>query len=168
MLANTLAASTRRPLTIAVVLAFLAAMAFTAVGATMTAAPAQALCSGSSPATGTWHNIDSNTRSVKRVDVDWGCADQALCDESGCVYPAGTTRVFGSCTPTDCDWGTRRNYAEKDGWRSAKYTYSWATKHVWVKPYSYYGKTYLRVWVHTDFTPADGRKDYTTDEWMLK
>lgn len=41
-------------------------------------------------------------------------------------------------------------------------------KSVWVKPYQYYGKTYLRVWVHTDFTPADGRQDYTTDVWMLK
>jgi hypothetical protein len=32
----------------------------------------------------------------------------------------------------------------------------------------YHGRTYLRVWVKTDFTAADGREDYITDVWMLK
>lgn len=41
-------------------------------------------------------------------------------------------------------------------------------KHVWINPYSFHGRTYLRVWFHTDFTPADGRKDYTTGAWMMK
>jgi hypothetical protein len=39
---------------------------------------------------------------------------------------------------------------------------------VWAKTYQYWGQTYLRVWVHNDFTPADGRADYTTDQWFLK
>lgn len=37
-----------------------------------------------------------------------------------------------------------------------------------MKTYPRYGRTYLRVYVFTDFTPADGRKDYSSDEWMLK
>jgi hypothetical protein len=169
MFMNTLRHRTGRSATAALIATMLAAFAFVFIGSTLTAAPAHALCSGSSPATGTWNNIDPNTRSVTKVVLDWGCADQALCDTSGhCVYPAGTIRVFGKCHPTDCDWGTRRTYAENGGWERATYTYSWATKSVWVRPYQYYGRTYLRVWVHTDFTPADGRQDYTTDEWMLK
>jgi hypothetical protein len=169
MLMNTLRQRTGRSATAALIVMMLAALAFVFVGSTLTAAPAHALCSGSSPATGTWKNIDPSTRSVTKVVLDWGCADQALCDTSGhCVYPAGTIRVFGKCHPTDCVWGSRRTYAEKGGWESATYKYSWATMSVWVRPYQYYGRTYLRVWVHTDFTPADGRQDYTTDEWMLK
>jgi hypothetical protein len=39
---------------------------------------------------------------------------------------------------------------------------------VWVKTYVYSGITYLRVYVWTDFTAADGRTDYAIDEWMLK
>lgn len=147
----------------------LPALAFAAVGTTLAAAPAHALCSGTSPATGTWHNIDPNTNSITRVVVDWGCADQALCPVGGsCVYPAGSIRTFGRCHPTDCDWGTRTTYAESGGWERARYSHSWATKDVWIKPYSYYGRTYLRVWVNTDFTAADGRQDYVTDVWMLK
>ena len=64
--------------------------------------------------------------------------------------------------------GGRRTYAENGGWESATYKYSWATKNVGVKPYQYSGRTYLRVRVHTDFTPADGRQNYTTDVWVLK
>ena len=149
MVMNTLRQRTGRSATAVLIATLLAACAFVFVGSTLTAAPAHALCSGSSQANGTWKNIDANTNSVTKVVLDWGCADQALCDTSGhCVYPAGSIRVFGKCHPT--------------------YKYSWATKSVWVKPYQYYGKTYLRVWVHTDFTPADGRQDYTTDVWMLK
>jgi hypothetical protein len=142
--------------------------AFAAVG-TLTASPAHALCSGTNPANGSWHNIDPNTNSITRVDVQWGCADQVLCPVGGACYsPVGSIRVFGRCHPTDCDWGTRTTYAENDGWARARYDNSWATKHVWIKTYSYYGQTYLRVWVNTDFTPADGRQDYITDVWMLK
>jgi hypothetical protein len=142
---------------------------FAVIVTTFTAAPAQALCSGTSPATGSWHNIDPNTNSVTRVELDWGCADHEVCDTSGnCSSPAGTIRVFGRCHPSDCDWGSRTTYAMDGGWEKATYRYDWATKYVWVRPYQYYGRTYLRVWVNTDFTAADGRQDYITDVWMLK
>jgi len=151
------------------ILSMAAALSLTAVtslglataGTTLAAEPAYALCSGTSPATGDWHNIDPNTRSITRAIVDWGCPDQP-------GLAAGYVRLFGKCHPTDCDWGVRRTYAENGGWESATYRYSWSTKYVWIRPYSFHGLTYLRVWVHTDFTPADGRTDYTTDEWMLK
>ena len=53
-------------------------------------------------------------------------------------------------------------------WQRATYAFGFKTSYVWVKNYSYYGRTYLRVWVYNDFAPSDGRADYTTDEWFLK
>ncbi|HEX8510395.1 MAG TPA: hypothetical protein VF635_12985 [Propionibacteriaceae bacterium] len=121
--------------------------------------------------TGNWHNINSSTRALTRVVVNFQCGDQRLCDENGnCTGGESyfTVRPFGACTPTACDWGTRRAQPMKDGWQRATYTHSWSTKHVWVKTYTYSGKLYLRVYTWTDFTAADGRTDYKTDEWMLK
>ncbi len=137
---------------------------------TVNAAPAQALCS-SSPMVGNWHNINASTRAMSRVSVGFHCGDVILCDTNGhCTGGQSyfTIRAFGKCTPTDCDWGTRRATTMAGGWQRAIWSYSWSTKYVWVKTYVYYGRTYLRVWTHTDFTAADGRTDYTTDEWMLK
>jgi hypothetical protein len=135
-----------------------------------TATPAQAVCV-TQPLQGDWRNIDPNTRSMTRVVVGFHCGDQVLCDTDGnCSGGQSyfTLRPFGKCTPTDCDWGVRRAESMGDGWQRAVYSHAWATKYVWVKTYQYYGRTYLRVYVSTDFTSADGRTDYTTDEWMLK
>ena len=57
---------------------------------------------------------------------------------------------------------------QADGWYKASFPFGFKTSAVWVKTYQYYGLTYLRVWVYNDFTPADGRADYVTDEWFLK
>lgn len=135
-----------------------------------TAAPAQALCAAQ-PTTGDWRNIDPNTRSVTRVTVGFHCGDVVLCPvgqpcTGGQSYV--TVNPYGKCHPTDCNWGLRRAEPMGDGWHRAIYTHSWSTKYVWVKTYEYYGLTYLRVYVWTDFTAADGRTDYASDQWMLK
>jgi len=152
-------------------LALLTMVTLATVGVTAaTTTSASALCAAQ-PMTGDWRNIDSSTRSVTRVIVGFSCGDQILCDENGnCSGGESyfTVRPFGKCSPSDCDWGTRRAYPQTDGWQRATYTTSWATKSVWIKTYTYYGRLYLRVWVYTDFTTADGRTDYTTDEWFLK
>lgn len=131
---------------------------------------AHALCA--SPAiVGSWRNIDANTNSVTRVDVGLHCGDVILCDTNGNCSGGETyftTRPFGKCHPTDCDWSVRRADSMGDGWYRSVYTQTWATKYVWIKTYSFYGSTYLRVYVVTDFTAADGRTDYTSDVWMLK
>jgi hypothetical protein len=136
----------------------------------MASAPAHAVCADTLG--GTWRNIDPSTRSVTQVTITMtSCGDTALCDTSGVCTRSETTysiRTFGKCSPTDCDWGTRPLTRQADGWQRAIYSYSWATKYVWVKTYEYYGRTYLRVWVRTDFTDADGRTDYTSDVWMLR
>jgi hypothetical protein len=135
-----------------------------------TATPAHASCV-TQAMQGDWRNIDPNTRSMTRVVVGFHCGDQVLCDTDGtCTGGESyfTLRPYGKCHPTDCDWGTRRAQTMHDGWQRAIYSHTWATKYVWVKTYQFHSRTYLRVWVQTDFTAADGRTDYTTDEWMLK
>jgi len=50
----------------------------------------------------------------------------------------------------------------------AIYSFGYATDYVWLRTYSYYGRTYLRVWVHTDFAASNGRIDYNTDASFLR
>jgi hypothetical protein len=134
--------------------------------------PAHAICS-TPPLTdqhGSWRNIDANTNSVTRVRVNNVCSDVRLCDQFGnCTTNGGYfVRVFGRCHPTDCDWGEVKAARKSDGWILATYHRSWATKYVWLKTSTFSGTVYLRVYVHTDFTAADGRTDYTTDEWFVR
>ena len=126
------------------------------------------LCSA--PLVGDWRNI-ANTNAMTRALVSFTCSDVILCDTSGHCTGGDSyysTQMFGKCWPTDCNWGTVRAYPQYDGWIKSTYNFGFKTSSVWLKTYSYYGLTYLRVWVYNDFTPADGRTDYTTDEWFLR
>ena len=126
------------------------------------------LCSA--PLVGDWRNI-ANTNAMTRALVSFTCSDVILCDTNGHCTGGDSyysTQMFGKCWPTDCNWGTVRAYPQYDGWIKSTYNFGFKTSSVWLKTYSYYGLTYLRVWVYNDFTPADGRTDYTTDEWFLR
>ena len=126
------------------------------------------LCSA--PLVGDWRNI-ANTNAMTRALVSFTCSDVILCDTTGHCTGGDSyysTQMFGKCFPTDCNWGRVRAYPQTDGWIKSTYNFGFKTSSVWLKTYSYYGLTYLRVWVHNDFTPADGRTDYTTDEWFLR
>jgi len=127
------------------------------------------LCSA--PLVGDWHNINASTNAMTRALVSFTCSDVILCDTTGHCTGGDSyysTQMFGKCSPTDCNWGTARAYPQYDGWIKSTYNFGFKTSSVWLKTYSYYGLTYLRVWVYNDFTPADGRTDYTTDEWFLR
>lgn len=135
-----------------------------------TAPRAQAQCV-TSPLVGNWHNIDPATRSMTRVNVGFNCGDTVTCDENGnCSGGESyyTLHPYGACHPSDCDWGVQRATSMGDGWQRAIFNFGFKTSYVWVKTYPSGGTTYLRAWVYNDFTPADGRTDYTTDEWMVK
>jgi hypothetical protein len=158
-------------LTVTMLMALAGAIAITTASSVVAPSIANATCGATLD--GTWRNINASTPSITRVDLQLrSCGDQVLCDaETGQCWGTQTSyalRAFGKCHPTDCDWGIRYTTSMSDGWHRAIYQYSWATKSVWVKAYQYYGRTYLRVWVYTDFTAADGRTDYITDEWMLR
>jgi hypothetical protein len=127
------------------------------------------LCSA--PLVGDWHNINASTNAMTRAVVSFTCSDVILCDSNGNCSGGDSyysTQMFGKCSPTDCYWGRVRAYPQYDGWIRATYNFGFKTSQVWLKSYSYYGLTYLRVWVYNDFTPSDGRTDYTTDEWFLR
>jgi hypothetical protein len=127
------------------------------------------LCSA--PLVGNWHNINASTNAMTRALVSFTCSDVILCDTNGHCTGGDSyysTQMFGKCSPTDCNWGTARAYPQYDGWIKSTYNFGFKTSSVWLKTYSYYGLTYLRVWVYNDFTSADGRTDYTTDEWFLR
>ncbi|GAA1410515.1 hypothetical protein [Catellatospora coxensis] len=136
----------------------------------VTAAPAQALCV--TPAMeGDWHNIDPATRSIVRTQVQFVCNDVIICDADTGICTGGTSfyriRPWGSCSPTACDWGWRDTVRMSDGWVKATYVYSYKTVDVWARTEAWYGSTYLRVWTSTDYTAADGRADYTSNDWFL-
>jgi hypothetical protein len=127
------------------------------------------LCSA--PMTGDWRNIDPSTRAMTRVVVDFTCNDVVLCPVGQpCIRQPSyySMNPFGSCWPTDCDWGRLRAYDQGGGWIRSVYNFGFVTEDVWLKTYSFYGLTYLRVWVNNDFAPWDGRTDFITDEWMLR
>jgi hypothetical protein len=127
------------------------------------------LCSA--PLVGDWRNINPSTNAMTRGLVTFTCGDVILCDTNGnCTGGESyySTQMFGKCSPTDCAWGRVRAYPQYDGWIRSMYYFGFKTSHVWLKTYSYYGQTYLRVWVYNDFASSDGRADYTTDEWFLR
>ena len=179
-----------RPALVAVLLALVATIAITASAASAASPPAASkpakpskkaldarkrapiahAASCYAPMTGDWRNI-TTTNSMTRVVVDFTCNDVILCDINGHCTGGDSyyaMRPFGKCSPTDCNWGRLRAYDMGDGWIRSIYNFGFKTSHVWLKTYDYYGLTYLRVWVFNDFTAADGRTDYTTDEWMLR
>ena len=133
------------------------------------ARPAAALCTAS-PLQGDWRNINASTNAMTRVVVET-CQPITTCSGSICstTYDAGTFMTpYGKCWPSDCNWGRKQAQYMGDGWIRTIHDFGFKTSHVWAKTYDYYGRTYLRLWVYNDFSPSDGRTDYTTDEWFLK
>lgn len=140
------------------------------VAATVVTAPAASALCAADNLHGAWHALDAGTRALTRVTVET-CAPVVTCDGDICTvrHDAGTfTSVWGKCSPTDCPWGRKQAQPMGNGWYRSVYPFGFKTSSVWVKTYSFSGRTYLRVYSYNDFTAADGRADYTTDEWFVK
>lgn len=153
-----------------VLLTLAMALGLAAVATLATPSPAHALCV-TPKMEGTWNNIDPATRSIAQVEIEFVCGDVRLCDIETGVCSGGQTfyriRPWGKCTPTNCDWGQKPMTAVSDGWHRTTYTHSWATKTVWARTEEWHGRTYLRVWHFTDFTVADGRTDFESNNYFL-
>lgn len=134
-----------------------------------TAPPAHAGLCTTSPLDGTWTNVDSATRSITKTRIYCGDDTRTICDGDICRTVHGVARyvqLWGKCSPTDCAWGTRKLTHRSDGWSTAFYDQGFATRTVWVRTESHYGRTYLRVSIWNDY--RDSRTDKWTDDWFLR
>lgn len=133
-------------------------------GILLTGSPAQALCIQPEEE-GHWKNYDPDTRGITKAHVRFVCQDQVL---NGQLYPPGPpyyVHLWGSCHPTDCDWGEVGAYRDPNGWIRTTYNQGFATRYVWIKAYTGYTKDWLRVYIWTDFADPN-RKDYAMDNWF--
>lgn len=71
---------------------------------------------------GTWVNDDPNTRSITKVEINFPCNDVVL-NGRRIILP-DTIRVYGSCHPTDCNWGTANLHSKFWDERESQYTYA--------------------------------------------
>jgi hypothetical protein len=126
----------------------------------------QAICLWPQEA-GDWTNIDPDTRSVTRIQLEFVCQDTIV---NGQPFPPGPpwwVRVWGKCHPSDCDWGRVGAKKLDSGWIHAVFHQSFATKHVYARM-APARPGQLQVRIYTDHTAADGRKDRATNAWFVK
>lgn len=123
---------------------------------------------------GSWLNAVPSTRSITRVEFRMECRDTPItrcsggvCSTQNAVTPHYFIRLFGKCSPTDCNWGEVEGVAltgSLQGWYYFVYNQGFAKRYVYARTYSG-SPNQLRVYIYNDFTdPA--RPDYTTDEWF--
>ncbi len=122
---------------------------------------------------GKWTNIDSMTRGITRINVDFTCNDQVLCgiDANGnvtCSTPGAPyhLHLWGKCSPSDCDWGTvdgNDHWVGTIKWVFSYYDQGFAKRYVYIKP-SVVHPGDLFLWMYTHFTDPS-RSDYVFTGW---
>jgi hypothetical protein len=121
---------------------------------------------------GYWHNVNPATKSVTRIHVHQRCNDNIgnPVDANGNPIPRGPLYdfdldIWGACEPIDCAWGTIQANRDSTGWIRATSNVGYAVDYIWVG-ISPAGA--LRVYIWNDFTAADGRADYASDDWFVR
>ncbi|WP_143261556.1 hypothetical protein [Allokutzneria sp. NRRL B-24872] len=127
------------------------------------------LCAGHPPEYGKWVNADPNATGIARTELQ-DCLSVTVCEGSVChiVHDAGwAMRVFGKCSPTNCDWGwSNSEFRMSSGHIHGFYDHGFAKRHVYAKM-SQYRPGQLWVFWRTDFVdPA--RPDYEVQEWFYR
>lgn len=126
---------------------------------------AQSLCA-QPPEEGVWRNVDPNTNSLTRMQVRFVCQDQIL---NGQPYPPGPPwymRIFGKCSPSDCDWGETGAQELRNDQIYATYDQGFAKRYVYAKM-SQYRPGQLWVYTWTDFKDPN-RPDYAVHNWFVR
>ncbi|MBF9029916.1 hypothetical protein HKCCE3408_05890 [Rhodobacterales bacterium HKCCE3408] len=108
----------------------------------MLAAPdrAEASCRAPDLVSGTYENVDPATRSITAAQLQFVCGTryEDRGDGIGVAISGGdvhwTVRLWGSCSPTDCDWGTVRGEDDSTGAIAAAYDQGFAHRNVTVIP----------------------------------
>ena len=115
------------------------------------------------PEDGTWINSDPATRSFPRAVLRFTCQDQVL---NGQPYPPGPPwhiHLWGSCHPTNCDWGETGATRLSSGWICGTYDQGFAKRYVYARM-SQARPGQLRTYVWTDFTDPR-RADYASNDY---
>ncbi len=125
---------------------------------------------------GSWENYDSRTRGITELQFRMECRDASqttcsggICRRTSAVKAHYFIHLFGSCSPTDCDWGEvegERLSGSMDGWYRFSYNQGFAKRYVYARTYPQW-PGWLRLWIYTDFTDP-GRADYVMDDWFRR
>lgn len=138
--------------------AALAAVTLLAGLAGLTAAPepAAALCLAPEIASGTYRNIDPNTRGVTTVRLGpFTCGDTVL---NGRIPPTGfPASMWGSCSPSDCRFPDTFLRASRGDMYSGTIDQGYARRTIFIAAR---GPGQIRLTLRTDFTDP-GRRDYS-------
>ncbi len=114
---------------------------------------------------GFWNNINQNTNSITKAEVDWFCQDVVLNGVPCCpTGPNWHIRLWGACSPVDCDWGRLPAQTLASGYKFAYKDSGFARRYIYFKKSGYLTNA-LYVRIHTDFyDPA--RADYVSHDWF--
>jgi len=119
------------------------------------------------PEEGNWVNTDSNTRSITRVTTRFICQDQVLNGQPCCpTGPAWYIHLYGSCSPTACDWGEVGAQRLSTGHIYGFYDQGFAKRYVYIKM-SQYQPGKLWMYIYNDFVDPN-RADYEIQTWFNK
>jgi hypothetical protein len=121
---------------------------------------------------GAYVNEDRDTRSITRMTFQYTTDDEPRCTDNGdgtttCrhgVWREFRVRLWGSCSPEDCDWGTavaERHPSGGDSVYVARYDQGFARRTVEIHPL---GDSRLRLIVHSTY--EDDRSDRTSASIM--
>lgn len=114
----------------------------------------------------TWINTDPNTRGITKIHLRFNCQDQV---HNGVPYPPGSpwyAHLWGSCSPSDCDWGEVVATRLGTDHIYAFYDQGFAKRYVYAKM-SIYRPDQLWVWIWTDFSDPN-RADYGMHNWFRR
>lgn len=118
----------------------LSALAIAVAGFAFSGERADASCVTPDIRDGLYENVDPNTRSITTISLEFVCGTSYRDngDGTGTIIHGGdihwNLRLWGSCHPTDCDWGTVRGESDTVGRILAAYDQGFATRSVAVVP----------------------------------
>lgn len=116
---------------------------------------------------GRYVNVDPNTRSITTAELTFVCGARYVDngDGTGAVIHGGDphwrVRLWGSCHPTDCDWGETRGASPVSGRITASYDQGFARRAISIAEIS---GDRIRLVVSSDYT--DDRESRSWTEYM--